>query len=77
MYFYIIEKDDSFTVIEADEKLFLTYEKQGFRYIDKVAAKDKKSALKCLNKQNLIPKLSVSLLLIFIVISVIVTIIKM
>ena len=77
MYFYTIEKDDSFTVIEADEKLFLIYELQGFRYIDKVVAKDKKSALKCLNKPKLISKLSVNLLLILSVSSAIFIIIKM
>lgn len=63
MYFYIIKKGKTLSAIEADEKLFLAYEKQGFTYIDKVAAKDKKDAIKSLSKTGNTVKLSLSILL--------------
>jgi len=77
MYFYILQKDDFFTVIEADEKLFLAYEKQGYAYINKVAAKNKKSAIKLISKPLIKPKLLISLFVSIWVLSVAIFILKM
>jgi len=62
MYFYILEKNGSYSAIEADEKLFLAFEKQGFHYIDKVAAKDKASALNLVAKPHVTYRFITSLL---------------
>jgi len=77
MYFYIIKKDNCLLAIEADEKLFLAYEKQGFTYIDKVAAKDKKHAIKCLSKTSNTVKLTLNILLSLGVLGLTIFIIKM
>jgi len=77
MYFYIIQKDDCYKIIEADEKLFLAYEKQGFSYIDKVAAKDKNHAIKCLTKPSVIAKFTVCMGLMLAVLGFTFFIIKM
>ncbi|MBU2972474.1 hypothetical protein KO527_24370 [Pseudoalteromonas sp. C2R02] len=77
MYFYIIKKDNCLSAIEADEKLFLAYEKRGFTYIDKVAAKDKKHAIKCLSKTSNIVKSSLSIMLSLAVLGITIFIIKM
>jgi len=76
MYFYILQKDNSLLAIEADEKLFLAYEKQGFTYIDKVAAKDKNHAIKCLSKPSVIAKYTVSMVLLLAVLGFIFFILK-
>lgn len=51
MEYFILAKNDKLAAIPADRALFLTYQKRGYRYLEKIQSCDEKSALACAKRK--------------------------